>query len=167
EREGTNRILRKFQREQVRSQITHLLQCYLIVLLALTVLLVEIRLQVPDAQFLQVYPRIIIKRCIRERLIEPVGPIDGLENDGAILDGPADRPELVHRPAQRHGAMTADTAETRTQTRSPATLARRDNRTQRLGADAEGNQTGGGGGAGPGRRSARALTEPPRVARHA
>ena len=90
------------------------------------------------------------ERRVDHRIVAAVGAVDGVEHKRAVLRGAAHRPDLVHRPAERHRAVAADAAVSRAQPGNAACCRRRDDGAQRLGADRKRDQTRSGRGAGPG-----------------
>ena len=74
---------------------------------------------------------------LRQRaLVGVVVARDDVEHDAAIVERARDRPDLVHRPRQRHGAVAAHAAVGRAQARHAAEVRRAEDRAPRLGADA-------------------------------
>jgi hypothetical protein len=61
-----------------------------------------------------------VEGLIDGRRVKPVVAVDGVEDEGAVLDRAGNRPDLVHRPRQRHAAMAAYPAEGWPQARAAA-----------------------------------------------
>ena len=93
--------------------------------------------QLPDVDEL----RVPVERDVRHAHVAAVGPGDRLHDDGAVLGIAADRAETILRPRQRHHTVAADAAERRTQTGETAARRRTEDRSARLGADAEGRRS--------------------------
>jgi hypothetical protein len=108
---------------------------------------------------------VVIKRNVVERLVDVVGAVDGVEDDGAVLGGTGDGTEFVHGPTQRHGAGAADASISRAEPGDAAAFAGRNDGAVGFGAEGEGDEPGGGGGGGAGRGTTGALFGIPRVAR--
>src|SRR6266513_741048 len=99
-------------------------------------------------------------------VVLPVRPVDGIEHHRAVFHAPADWPELIHRPRQRHGACTRHASERRAETRRSTSSRWRRNRAERLASDGESNESGGGCRGRAGGGSARALIYFPRMPGH-
>ena len=98
----------------------------------------------------------------------PVGgvrPVDGGEDEGAVLDASADGSHLVERPAKGHASRAGDAPEGRAQPGRSASLGGRGDGAESLGADGEGAEPRRGGGRGARARSARSFVGIPGVAR--
>ena len=121
------------------------------------------RRQIADAQLADVEIGVPVERQIDHAQILFVGPRDRVEDERAVLDRPAQRPEPILRPRQRHRAVAADAAEGRPQAGHAADRRRAQNRAAGFGADAERDATGGGRARRTGRRSARSLGRIPRA----
>ena len=63
----------------------------------------EIFFQVADAEFLPIDFRVPIESNVVRGSVVAVGSVNRIENESAVLDAPANRPEFVHAPGQRHG----------------------------------------------------------------
>ena len=116
-----------------------------------------------DPQLLDVELRVPVERDVGHAHVAAVRLGDRLHDDRAVLGVAADRAEPILRPRQRHHAVAADAAERRTQAGEAAARRRAQNRSARLGADAEPDAAGGRRRRGTGRRSARSLRRIPRV----
>src|SRR5437764_1268579 len=71
---------------------------------------VELTGEVADLQARERHPGVPVERRIDDGVVAAVAAVDGVEDDRAVLDAAAHRPDLVHRPAERHRAVTADAA---------------------------------------------------------
>ena len=98
---------------------------------------------VADAQAMRIKRRIPGEGRGRERHVAAIGAVDGAEDQRAIFDRARHRPDLVHAPAEGHGAVAADAAEGGAQAADAAAGAGRDDGTHGLGADGEADQAGG------------------------
>ena len=125
--------------------------------------LLKRRRQVADAQLAHVEIGVPVERQIDHAQILFVGPGDRVKDQRAVLDRPAQRPDPILGPRQRHRAVAADAAERGTQPGDAADRGRRENRSARFGADAEGDAAGRRRTRRAGRRSARSFRRIPRA----
>src|SRR5215831_10349752 len=120
------RITRKLDRYQARTESPEHQQRGFVIFLALVLLFLEIRSQIPDSQPVPFYSGIVTEWNVVQGLIDSVRSLDRVEHNRAIFDRPGNRTDLVHAPAQSHSACTAHAAVTRPQTGDPAPIAWRD-----------------------------------------
>ena len=118
---------------------------------------VEGGLQDADFHGVQRAVRLPVEGVGGDGAVEAVGPVNGVQHQGAVLDTAADGADLVHGPTQGHGAVPADAAVGGTQSDRAALRARRNDGAERLGAERETDQPRRGGRRGTGGRSARPL----------
>ena len=78
-----------------------------------------------------------LERRIGHGVVPAVAAVDRVQHQHAVLDDPAHRPDLVHRPRQRHRAVAADAAVGRAQADDAVGDRGRDDRAERFGADRE------------------------------
>src|SRR5439155_12887038 len=109
---------------------------------------------VTDAKGTQVAAQRPGKRALDGARIETIGPVNGSENQGAILDGAGDGADFIHAPREGHAAVAADPAERRSHTGRATARARRDDTSQRFATQREAHEPGSSRGCGTGRRAA-------------
>ena len=105
-----------------------------------------------------------VERRISHGVVVAIGAVDRIQHQHAIFHRSTHRPNLVHRPAERHGAVAADAPVGGAQPGDAVGDRGRDDRAERLGADREADQSGGRGCTRTGRRSARAALGVPGIA---
>ena len=93
-----------------------------------------------------------------------IGTVDGGKDQRAVLDRAADRADLVHGPAESHGAGAGHEPEARPQSSGPAARRRAGDGPECLRADGEADAAGGSGRRGARARTARPLLRIPGVA---
>src|SRR5258706_3658991 len=99
--------------------------------------------------------------------IVTVRSLRGFEHHRAVFHRAADGTDLVHGPTQSHGAVAADAAVRGTKANNAASGAGRDDGAERLGADGKSDEAARSRRSRPGRRSAGALLDVPRIPGHA